>query len=51
LVLSLGEFLEDLLNCGSESLSLGATNFNLLESRELNNGAGKMHNVLASLGE
>ena len=51
LVLCLGELLEDLLNCGSEGLTLGVTDVNFLEGRELDDSGGKVHDVLASLGE
>jgi hypothetical protein len=51
LVLSGSEFYEDLLNSGCESLTFGVTNINFLKSRELHDGAGEMHDVLASFRE
>lgn len=36
---------------GSQLLSLGVTDFNLLELVELDDGAGQMHDILASFRE
>ena len=47
--LGISELFEDLLDCLREGLTLGVTNFNLLEGRELDDGRSKVHDVLASL--
>jgi hypothetical protein len=51
LVLSGSELLEDLINCGCESLTFSVTNINFLKGREFHDGAGEMHDVLASFRE
>jgi hypothetical protein len=48
---SLVELIKDLHNRCSELLALGITDFDLLELVELNDGAGKVHNILAALLE
>jgi len=46
---SLVEFFKDLIDSCGQSLTFSVTNFYLLQLVELNDGAGEMHDVLASL--
>lgn len=48
---SLGELTEDSHDGGGHSLTLGVTDFNLLELAKLIDGTSEVHDVLASLGE
>jgi len=43
--------LEDALHGGSQSLTLGVTDLNLLQLVELDDGRSQVHNVLAPLRE
>ena len=48
---SLVKLIEDFKDSCGKLFTLGVTNFNFLEFVELNDCAGKMHNILTSLGE